>query len=137
MKNIPVPEGLGGVDGPVPQYVPQPAPINFNNIDQPPAGGMGGGPPGGNVYQPNAMVPPPAANNFGGDKMDVPPLINAPSMQQPPQMQPPPYNPAAAAQPPAYQPPPAYNAGVGLDDGSKSGNPMEGVQHGMPVMQDP
>ena len=55
-KGIPPPEGLGGPDGPVPQYVPQPAPVDFAAMDQPPAGGppggMGGmgGPPGGNIY---------------------------------------------------------------------------------------
>ena len=45
-KGIAPPEGLGGVDGPVPQYVPQPAPVDFAAMDQPPPGGQGG-PPGG------------------------------------------------------------------------------------------
>lgn len=32
-KGIAPPEGLGGVDGPVPQYVPQPAPVDFSAMD--------------------------------------------------------------------------------------------------------
>ena len=47
---IPPPEGLGGVDGPVPKYVPQPVPLAFDpNIDQPPPQGGGGNMP---VFQP-------------------------------------------------------------------------------------
>ena len=50
-KGIPPPEGVGGADGPVPQYVPQPAPVNFAAMDQPPAGGN---------------MPPPGYNPGGG-----------------------------------------------------------------------
>ena len=32
-KGIPPPEGMGGPDGYVPQYAPQPQPIDFNNLD--------------------------------------------------------------------------------------------------------
>ncbi len=35
-KGIPPPEGVGGVDGPMPQYVPQPAAVDFAALDQPP-----------------------------------------------------------------------------------------------------
>ena len=51
---------MGGPDGYAPTYAPQPAPIDFNNLDQPPAGNpqpadyMGGMPPGGG---PGGQVP--------------------------------------------------------------------------------
>ena len=49
---------MGGPDAYVPQYAPQPTPIDFNNLDQPgnppPAGGMGGMPPGGG---PGGQIP--------------------------------------------------------------------------------
>lgn len=32
-KNIPPPEGVIGPDGPVPQYAPQPVPVDFTNLD--------------------------------------------------------------------------------------------------------
>jgi len=32
-KGIPPPEGIGGPDGAIPQYVPQPAPMNFAALD--------------------------------------------------------------------------------------------------------
>jgi len=57
-KGIPPPEGLGGIDGPPPVYVPGPAPQPVNFIQPPnpppggmPAAGMGGAPPG----QPSMM----------------------------------------------------------------------------------
>lgn len=55
-KGIPAPEGVGGPDGPVPTYAPQPLMNDFNAIDQPPnmppGGGVppGGGGGGGNIY---------------------------------------------------------------------------------------
>jgi len=63
-KGIPPPEGVGGADGPVPQYVPQPVAVDFASIDQPPVGGAPGMPPpgynggmGGGMSAP--MMPPP------------------------------------------------------------------------------
>ena len=61
-KGIPPPEGLGGADGPVPQYVPQPAPLAFNpSMDAPPpAGGVpppAGPPPGGQIPGYNPAPP--------------------------------------------------------------------------------
>ena len=68
-KGIPPPEGLGGADGPVPQYVPQPAAVDFAALDQPPAAGM----------------PPPGMPPAGG--MGMPPAGGAPGyMPQQPMM---------------------------------------------------
>ena len=71
-KRIPHPPGLGGADGPVPQYVPQPTPM-----DIPPQ--MDGGPapqgmppmqPPGAMVNQNLDVPP------GSQNLDMPPNSN-------------------------------------------------------------
>lgn len=83
-KGIPPPEGLGGPDGPVPQYVPQPAPVDFAALDQPPAAGGAPGvglpPPGQQMPPPGGMMPPPGGMGGGGA-----PAYN-PAMQPPPGM---------------------------------------------------
>lgn len=61
-KNIPHPPGLGGPDGPVPQYVPQPAPMDYNNLDVAPGQGAGG------------MQALPGAPMAGSIDMQAPPM---------------------------------------------------------------
>lgn len=84
-KGIPAPEGIGGPDGPVPIYAPQPQMTDFAAIDNPPMNNM---PPGGGD-----------GGNFSGGGA---PVYNG--------GQPPAYNAGPSAYPDANQPP-AFNAG--------------------------
>ena len=82
-KGIPPPEGVGGPDGPIPQYVPQPQVVDFNAVagpsgppagmppQMPPPGGMGGMPPAGGM-------PGVGAPQQSYPAMDVPPQPGQP-----------------------------------------------------------
>ena len=105
-KGIPPPEGVGGADGPVPQYVPQPQVVDFNAMAQNQNGGPpAGGPPAG---MPPQMPPPGGMPPAGGMPGGGAPPQSYPGMDVPPQMPPPGgMPPAGGMNPPgmpAYQP---------------------------------
>ena len=87
-KGIPVPEGIGGVDGPVPTYAPQPNMADFAAIDQgppqqPPTYGM---PPGGSPGMPPGGGPgmPPGGGEGGHFSAGGPPVYMPPAGGMPP-----------------------------------------------------
>ena len=102
-KGIPPPHGVGGPDGPMPQYVPQPAPVNFNSVDLPPGQGMP--PPGQGMPPPGTGMPPPGGFDGGmGGGMGGPPGGGMPAYN--PNMGAPAYPSADIAPAPEFQPGP-------------------------------
>ena len=118
-KGIPAPEGVGGPDGPVPTYAPQPQMQDFAALDQPspPQNPPGGGMP------PGAGMPPGGGGGYGGAPAYLPPAGGQPPIYQQP-------GPMGA---PAAYPAPMQPQGLPPQLPDMSGQPVAGV----PVMPPP